>query len=93
MVLGSETEFSSILLGIYILYATYYANVFLLIAGGSVIEILIFALGIGHKLQQEAKDRVKQQVKINLELEEKVSACTRQIQEQKEEILVKMKSW
>ncbi len=78
---------SSILFGIYILYKEFYTDIFLIIAYGTIVEILIFALGIGYKLQLESRARIDQQVKFNEELEEQVLQRTRQIQEQKEEIV------
>lgn len=87
LLIGSLVLWSSILFGIYILYKAFYTDIFLIIACGTIFEILIFALGIGYKLQLETRARIVQQVKFNEELEEQVLQRTRQIQEQKEEIV------
>jgi len=86
LVVGSIALWGSILFGIYILYTSYYTDIFFIIGIGSTIEILIFALGIGYKLQQETRARMLQQARINEDLEVKVAQRTLQIQEQNEEI-------
>ncbi|WP_338790023.1 7TM diverse intracellular signaling domain-containing protein [Bernardetia sp. MNP-M8] len=71
-----------------ILQALGIKNVSIIVQVGGILEILIFSLGLGHRMKKLEKENARILEEQNRTLEQKVNQRTMEISKQKEEILV-----